>query len=80
MINFKVEKSYENADSVGALGRFQMISLHQNGIDVTDKINVEQWFDDEDDYDELKTYISKIFEINKDEIYLDVVEIFGNEG
>jgi hypothetical protein len=68
MITFYLLKSYERC----AIGTFEVIHLLDEKENDVTKFIKERPFCDDDDYDDLKSYIAEVFKIKKEEIYLVV--------
>lgn len=71
MAVFYVGKDFETSERAGAGGMFQLDTLlDDNENDITNKIDVGIHFRNDN---ELKGYLSQIFQIPADEIHLDDV-------
>ena len=71
MTTFYVVKDYETPKHAGADGLFQVSTLRRllDDKEVTNQIDVEKFFSDDD---ELKNYISEVFKIKIED--LEIVE------
>lgn len=65
----KVYKDYETSEHAGAGGMFQIMSIEDSDEnELTDKVDVGIHFHSDED---LKKYLSRIFDISVDDIDLD---------